>query len=84
MKKLLLLLVAGTMLMSFSAPSEVEVKQEVVSGFCEGWDDGYQQALDDCLRVGLTPLCPIEPINSNGYKTGYGKGYAAAQATHCG
>ena len=82
MKKLLLLLVAG-MTLSFAAPSNMEVNEEV-SGFCEGWDDGYQQALDDCLRVGLTPLCPLEPINSNGYKTGYGKGYAAAQATHCG
>ena len=73
MKKLILISIA-ILGMSFTTTP---------SGFCDGWEDGYQQALEDCLRVGLTPLCPLEPINSNGYKTGYGKGYAAAQARHC-
>ena len=54
-----------------------------VTDFCDGWEAGYQQALDDCLRVAVTPVCPIEPINSNGYKTGFGKGYAIAQAKYC-
>ena len=53
------------------------------SGFCDGWEEGYQQALDDCLKIALTPLCPLEPIGSEGYKTGYGRGYAAALATYC-
>ena len=53
------------------------------SGFCDGWEDGYQAALEDCLRVGVTPICPIEPIGSSGYKTGFGKGYAAAERKHC-
>ena len=51
--------------------------------FCDGWEDGYQQALDDCLKVNYTPLCPLEPINSDGYKTGFGMGYAQAKDEHC-
>ena len=53
------------------------------SGFCDGFDEGYQAALEDCLRVGVTPICPIEPINSQGYKTGFGLGYAKAQRKYC-
>ena len=76
MKYILIIALAITT-MSFTA------LDTTASGFCDGWEEGYQQALEDCLKVGLTPLCPLEPLNSKGYKTGYGKGYAAAQATHC-
>ena len=51
--------------------------------FCDGWDEGYQEALDGCLRVGLTPLCPIPPIGKDTYKHGYGMGYAKATKDHC-
>ena len=51
--------------------------------FCDGYDEGYQQALDDCLRIAVTPVCPIEPIGSDGYKTGFGMGYAEAKGKHC-
>ena len=44
--------------------------------FCDGWDDGYQEALEGCYRVGVTPICPIAPIGKNTYKHGYGLGYA--------
>ena len=70
----LLMIILVTLSLGFSSPA---------SGFCEGWEDGYQQALEDCLKVGLTPLCPLEPIGSDGYITGFGKGYAAAQYKHC-
>lgn len=53
------------------------------SYFCDGWEDGYQQALDDCLKIGITPVCPVEPINSEGYRTGFGMGYAKAKEKHC-
>lgn len=66
-------------LVSFFAIALMGFTSTSYSGFCDGWEDGYQQALDDCLRVGVTPICPIEPINSSGYKTGYGMGYAKGQ-----
>ena len=72
----LLFIALAAMTLSFTSVEES-------SGFCDGWEEGYQAALDDCLKVGLTPLCPLEPINSQGYKTGYGRGYAAAQRKHC-
>lgn len=75
MRNLLFITIAA-LSMSFSSV-------DTTSGFCEGWDDGYQAALEECLRVGITPICPIEPINSKGYKTGYGRGYGAARAKHC-
>lgn len=53
------------------------------SDYCSGWSDGYQDALDECLRVAATPVCPVEPVNSSGYSTGYGRGYASARAAHC-
>ena len=48
---------------------------ETYSDFCEGWDDGYQAALDGCLKIGMTPICPIAPIGKDSYKHGYGMGY---------
>lgn len=74
--KNILLLITAVILTGFTT-----IKTE--DNFCSGWEAGYQQALDDCLRVALTPLCPLEPINSNGYKTGFGMGYATAQLTYC-
>ena len=73
MRKLLLLGIA-MLGMSFTGAGD---------NFCDGWEDGYQQALDDCIRVSYTPLCPLEPINSDGYKTGFGMGYASAKEEHC-
>lgn len=71
MRKILILLLAFTFMSSTYYP------------FCDGWEDGYQQALEDCFEIALTPLCPLEPINSNGYKTGFGMGYAQAKKDHC-
>ena len=59
-----------------SSYTNVEIKSG--SGFCEGWDDGYQDALKGCFKVGITPICPIPPIGRNSYKDGYGLGYAKA------
>lgn len=67
--------------MSFTNTNTDEIS--TLSGFCDGWDDGYQDALDECMKVAMTPMCPMEPIGSKGYKTGYGRGYAAANARHC-
>ena len=49
------------------------------SNFCKGWEEGYQEALEGCLKSGVTPLCPIAPIGKNTYKHGYGMGYAKAE-----
>ena len=49
------------------------------SSFCEGWEDGYQEALDGCMRVGVTPLCPIAPVGKDTYKHGFGMGYAKGE-----
>lgn len=71
MKKLLLIAILA---MSFTSPA---------NSFCDGWEDGFQAALDDCLRVAVTPVCPVEPVNSSGYKTGFGMGYAKAKNKYC-
>ena len=55
----------------------------MTSGFCDGWDEGYQEALDGCLKIAMTPLCPIAPIGKDTYKHGYGMGYAKATRDHC-
>ncbi len=93
MKKLLLLLTIFTI-----ACGSAKIKHELVgvkyhkykynpvvlSGFCDGWEEGYQQALDDCLKVALTPLCPVRPINvEDTWESGYGYGYSAAKNKHC-
>ncbi len=56
--------------------SNIEVS--FVNSFCDGWNDGYQDALKGCLKVDITPICPIPPIGRNTYKDGYGLGYAKA------
>ncbi|MDC1063880.1 hypothetical protein OAQ16_05545 [Flavobacteriales bacterium] len=53
------------------------------SEFCDGWDEGYQEALKGCYKVAVTPVCPVAPVGKNTYKHGYGLGYAKATAKHC-
>lgn len=47
--------------------------------FCDGWDEGYQEALDGCLRIGVTPICPIPPVGKDTYRHGYGMGYSKGE-----
>ena len=76
--KIILLILLATVVGAFIANAN-PVKEVTYSDFCDGWDEGYQDALDECLKVGVTPVCPVEPIRSKGYNTGYGKGWSAAQ-----
>lgn len=73
MKKLLIIIVllvgSIAMLSSFNSNQ---------SSFCDGWDDGYQEALDGCMKVGITPICPIAPVGKDTYQHGFGMGYAKA------
>ena len=46
--------------------------------FCDGWGAGYQKRLKSCMKVGLTPTCPLPNINADTYSDGYGLGYAKA------
>tara|TARA_B100000795_G_C22574281_1_gene351289 strand:+ start:211 stop:480 length:270 start_codon:yes stop_codon:yes gene_type:complete len=69
-------------LTAFRASTNIEstkIESIVVSDFCDGWEEGYQEALEGCLKVGVTPICPIAPIGKDSYKHGYGMGYAKAQ-----
>ena len=54
-----------------------------MGNFCDGWYDGWEAGLEDCLAPSFATICPVEPVNSNGYKTGFGMGYAKAQRKHC-
>ena len=81
MKKIILftsIIIAIVVFESFTTKSISLTSVEMTSGssFCEGWDDGYQDALKGCLKVGVTPICPIPPIGRDSYKDGYGLGYA--------
>ena len=49
------------------------------SSYCDGWGKGYQKGLDSCLKVGVTPVCPIPEIGADSYNDGYGMGYAKAK-----
>jgi len=42
-----------------------------------------KEALDGCLKVAVTPVCPVAPVGKNTYKHGYGMGYGKAEAKHC-
>ena len=85
MKKVMIIatLISGlAVLTAFGPANNVEstkIETSMASGFCEGWEDGFQEALDGCLKVGITPICPIAPIGKDSYKHGYGMGYAKAQ-----
>ena len=48
--------------------------------FCDGFIDGYREALDNNLKIMIIPICTITPIgiNSNNYNAGYGMGYSRA------
>ncbi len=56
-----------------------KIETTISSDFCDGWENGYQAALDGCLKIGITLICPIAPIGKDSYKHGYGMGYAKAQ-----
>jgi hypothetical protein len=73
MKKVLVLLV---LLVAITLSAKTI---DVSSDFCDGWEEGYQEALEGCLKVGVTPVCPVPPVGKNTYKHGYGIGYAKAQ-----
>ena len=49
------------------------------SSYCDGWEKGYQKGLDSCLKVAITPTCPLPEIGANSYNDGYGMGYAKAK-----
>ena len=69
-------------LTAFRPANDVEsnkIETNIASDFCDGWEDGYQDALDGCLKIGVTPVCPVAPVGKNSYKHGYGMGYAKAQ-----
>jgi len=90
MKKIglsIIVLLIGFVIVGFSPINDEkitnETKVENVSDFCDGWDDGYQEALDGCLKVAVTPVCPVSPVGKNTYKHGYGMGYGKAEAKHC-
>ena len=65
----------------FISPTTKSVEKD----FCDGWDEGFQDALDACFGFAMTPLCPLPPIgvDSKSYKHGYGMGYAEAKKNHC-
>jgi len=73
MKKLLIIIVllAGSLMIS-----SFNIQQD---DFCEGWDEGYQEAMDGCFGMGITPICPIAPIGKDTYKHGFGMGYARGE-----
>lgn len=71
--RVLIVLILGTISYGFVNQANVN------SDFCEGWEDGYQDALEGCFKVGLTPLCPIPPIGRDTYKHGYGMGYSRGE-----
>ena len=88
MKRLLLSLTFSILFVSMGhlqASDNENTKEKIITNsslktaFCKGWDDGYQEALKGCFKVGVTPLCPIAPVGKNTYKHGYGMGYAKGQ-----
>ena len=85
MKKVMIIaiLISGlAVLTAFRPANNIEstkIETSIANDFCDGWEDGYQEALDGCLKVGVTPICPIAPIGKDSYKHGYGMGYAKAQ-----
>lgn len=76
-------LISGiAVLTAFRPANNVEstkIETSITSDFCDGWEDGYQEALDGCLKVGVTPVCPVSPVGKDSYEHGYGMGYAKAQ-----
>jgi len=74
MKKSLILLV-----LLITITLSANTINEMLSDFCNGWEKGYQEAIKGCLKVGLTPICPIPPIGRDTYKHGYGMGYYKGQ-----
>jgi len=48
--------------------------------FNRGFDDGYQQALRNHMKIGITPLAPLPPLSSDGsYQSGFAAGAAQAE-----
>tara|TARA_B110000259_G_C13752329_1_gene297107 strand:- start:70 stop:339 length:270 start_codon:yes stop_codon:yes gene_type:complete len=85
MKNLIVCSIAVCMFALFSAFTTTEgakiitVDNIVVTDFCDGWKEGYKEALAGCMKIGMAPMCPIPPIGKDSYKHGYGMGYAKAQ-----
>ena len=75
MKKVLVLLVLLIAITLSANTNNVKLS----SDFCDGWEEGYQEALEGCLKVGVTPVCPVAPVGKDTYKHGYGMGYAKGQ-----
>ena len=49
------------------------------TNFCSGWDKGYQDGLNSCMKAGVSPICPIPPVGSDSYNDGYGLAYSKAK-----
>ena len=49
------------------------------SSFCNGWTAGYQKGLESCMKMGVTPVCPIPKMLADTYGDGYGLGYKKAK-----
>ena len=82
MKKTIIItsLVCGFgILTAFNSKSLITKQKDYSISFCEGWEAGYKDALDGCLKAGVAPVCPTPPIGKDSYKHGYGMGYAKAQ-----
>jgi hypothetical protein len=62
-----------------TAKEKIITSSSLATPFCNGWDDGYQAALEGCYKVGVTPVCPVAPVGKNEYKHGYGMGYAKGE-----
>jgi len=81
MKNLIVCSIAVCMFALFSAFTTTEgakiitVDNIVVSDFCDGFKEGYKEALSTCLEVGVK-ACPLAPPGKNSYKHGFGMGYA--------
>ncbi len=85
MKKVMIIanLIGGFLVLTAFGPANnletTKIESITASGFCEGWEEGYQDALEGCLQVGVTPICPIAPVGKDSYKHGYGMGYAKGE-----
>lgn len=53
------------------------------SEFCRGFKEGLKDGAESCFKVALDELCPWEPVNSKGYKTGYAMGWSHAVKKYC-
>ena len=52
--------------------------------FCKGYDDGFQKGLRYIFDLGLTPLCPLQPLRKIGDPSDdYGHGFNVGLRQAC-